>query len=183
MERLTERWCKGMVRIKGCSTGYPDKERKGAPAANAIVHLADYEDTGMTPKQVRLISNVLQEVGETYNCWFDYVVNCVLENSHLKELAQAEKDGRLVVLPCKMGDTVWCISKSYKTISQYTVAGYLNDGFRWKVRMTKTIPSWVGNKMEHKYVAFNSFGKTVFLTREEAEAALKKMEEADNEID
>ena len=33
-----------------------------------------------------------------------------------------------------------------------------------------------------KYVAFNAFGKTVFLTREEAEAALKKREE-DNEAD
>lgn len=65
---------------------------------------------------------------------------------------------------------------------QNTVAGYLNDGFRWKVRMTKTIPSWVGNKTEHKYAAFNAFGKTVFLTREEAEAALKKRE-AGNEAD
>ncbi len=58
-----------------------------------------------------------------------------------KELAQAEKDRQLMVLPCKVGDMVWCISRAYKTISQYTVAGYLNDGFRWKVRMTKTIPS------------------------------------------
>lgn len=98
------------------------------------------------------------------------------------ELARAEKDGRLVALPCKVGDMVWCISRAYKNISQYTVAGYLNDGFRWKVRMTKTIPSWVGNKTEHKYVVFNAFGKTVFWTREEAEAALKKRE-ATNETD
>ena len=102
--------------------------------------------------------------------------------NRLIELTRAEKNGRLMVLPCKVEDMVWCISGAYKTISLYTVAGYLNDGFRWKVRMTKTIPSWVGNKTEHKYVAFNAFGKTVFLTREEAEAALEKREE-DNEAD
>lgn len=55
MERLTKRWCKGMVRIKGCSTAYPDKERKGAPMASAIARLAAYEDTGMTPEEIDLM--------------------------------------------------------------------------------------------------------------------------------
>lgn len=51
VERLTER-CDGGIRIKGCSSLYPDKERKGAPATSAIVRLAAYEETGMTPEEI-----------------------------------------------------------------------------------------------------------------------------------
>ena len=38
-------------------------------------------------------------------------------------------------------------------------------------------------KTENAFKYMNDIGKTVFLTREEAEAALKKREEADNETD
>lgn len=98
MERLTERWCKGMVRIKGCSTAYLDKERKGAHAASAIVRLAAYEDTGMTPEEITGLCSMdkrakmadllrleeYQEIGSI---------------DHFRELAQAEKDGRPPVTP------------------------------------------------------------------------------------
>lgn len=143
----------------------------------AIDRLAAYEDTGLEPGEVTAIKHDLMGQGIAKITEFDGI-----PIKRMIELAQAEKDGRLVALPCKVGDMVWCISRAYKTISQYTVAGYLNDGFRWKVRITKTIPSWVGNKTEHKYVVFNAFGKTVFGTRKEAEAALKKRE-ATNETD
>lgn len=66
MERLTERWCKGMVRIKGCSSLYPDKERKGAPATSAIVRLAAYEDTGMTPEEIDLMKGSWRAVCKEY---------------------------------------------------------------------------------------------------------------------
>lgn len=107
MERLTKR-IDGKAAYRECNG--PCGTCDGAMCFDIepmVDRLAAYEETGMTPKQVRLISNVLQEVGETYNCWFDYVVNCVLENSHLKELSQADKDGLLVVLPSK--DYCWRI--------------------------------------------------------------------------
>lgn len=84
-----------------------------------------------------------------------------------------EEQGRLFIPPVAIGKSVWCISKASRVVSQYTVAGYLHDGIRWKVRLTKTIPSWVGNKTEHKYVAVKAFGITCFLTREEAKQALE----------
>ncbi len=74
---------------------------------------------------------------------------------HLKELVQAENDGRLVVLPCKVGDTVFAAETSpVIPLSVVDVGMYLEgtDGEDWE--------------------ALNNFGKTVFLTREEAEAAL-----------
>lgn len=51
MERLTER-IDGYIKIKGCKSHYPLEERKGAPATNAIVRLAKYEDTGLMPNEV-----------------------------------------------------------------------------------------------------------------------------------
>jgi len=104
----------------------------------AIDRLAAYEDIGLEPEDIDALQKRergLAEMLANVSC------GCAVTYTRLAELAQAEKDGRLVALPCKVGDMVWCISRAYKTISQYTVAGYLNDGFRWKVRMTKTIPS------------------------------------------
>ncbi len=51
MERLTERY-NGYIRVKGCTTLYGNEERPTAPAANAIVRLAAYEDTGLTPEEI-----------------------------------------------------------------------------------------------------------------------------------
>lgn len=174
MERLTVKLNDGTWALKR------NADESSIPLA--IDSLAAYEDTGLSPETV---SDLLERFTYFYRTveGLDLVdpVHFGAFVDRVKRWQQAEKDGRLVALPCKVGDMVWCISRAYKTISQYTVAGYLNDGFRWKVRMTKTIPSWVGNKTEHKYVVFNAFGKTVFWTREEAEAALKEREEADNE--
>ena len=60
--------------------------------------LAAYEDTGLTPKETKRMSNILMDVGIDYNCSWGYVKNWLL-NDRLRELAEADKDGRLVVLP------------------------------------------------------------------------------------
>lgn len=100
----------------------------------------------------------------------------------LKELAQAEKDGRLVVLPCKVGDTVW---------TNFAMSGWY---FRDKDRPYHARVVFVGlndsdrmgggliNVMygKHDYMmqfSFSEIGKNVFLVREEAEAALKMIED------
>lgn len=60
--------------------------------------LAAYEDTGLTPKEAKRMSNILMDVGIDYNCSWEYVKNWLLDD-RLRELAEADKDGRLVVLP------------------------------------------------------------------------------------
>lgn len=42
-----------------------------------IDRLAAYEDTGLEPKQVHKIANVLQEIGQEYNCRFEFVAEIV----------------------------------------------------------------------------------------------------------
>mgnify|MGYP001106602380 CR=1 FL=1 len=51
MERITER-VGDYVQVKGCKSLYPNTERPGAPASNAIVRLAAYEDIGKSPEEI-----------------------------------------------------------------------------------------------------------------------------------
>jgi hypothetical protein len=74
--------------------------------ADFVDRLAAYEDAGWTPEMLR-------KLGENAGHLWDFAQ--AAENmtvGRLKELAEADKDGRVVVLPCKVGDTVWF--KTYK---------------------------------------------------------------------
>ena len=87
----------------------------------------------------------------------------------LRELAQADREGRVVVLPCKVGDKVYITCGD---ISEYIVDWIKYDG----------ITIWAELKNEEyskeyrttiRCISFD-LGKTVFLTREEAEKALRR---------
>lgn len=64
--------------------------------------LCRYLDTGLTPEEAKRMSNILMDVGIDYNCSWEYVKNWLLDD-RLRELDEADKDGRVVVLPCKVG--------------------------------------------------------------------------------
>ena len=70
--------------------------------AAALERLAAYEDTGLEP-----------EVCAGYKKIEDLFVSNGMTFKHITELIQAEKDGRLVVLPCKVGQRagVWRVAK------------------------------------------------------------------------
>ena len=88
----------------------------------------------------------------------------------LEAICTAEKDGRLVTLPCKVGDTVYL-----------TMHGYVEET---KVRtLFFGHPSYSGGAPDQNYyrircenldLRWDAIGKTVFLTRSEAEKALGK---------
>lgn len=103
----------------------------------------------------------------------DYEDTMPLEQA--QELAQAEKDGRLVVLPCKLHESIF-----------YLEDGELYDDVPYEVSLGQKSGEWNDSLMFECQYGFGFFeedvGKTVFLTSEEAEAALKKREEADNEV-
>ena len=89
--------------------------------------------------------------------------------ARLRELAEVDKDGRLVVLPCKVGGTVYEVT-SRKTISEYRVKAIRVELFctfiEWDIVAGFVDKSLFG-------VSVDEIGKTVFLTREEAEKALE----------
>lgn len=89
----------------------------------------------------------------------------------LHELYKADKEGRLVVLPCKVGDTVWANLDGMRH-TRKCVIEFANIGSH----VTAIVFSTVDGLREQYGVNPRSFGKTVFLSREEAEKALQEME-------
>ena len=88
----------------------------------------------------------------------------------------------VVVLPCKIGDKVYVnyiygrnkiITDSQMVCSIEQTVG-VNDESYWKVCVKQVIEK--GYIVYHEYTE-DDFGKTVFLTREEAEESLRKMKE------
>lgn len=92
----------------------------------------------------------------------------------LRELAEADKDGRVVVLPCKVGETVYFVNG--KQILEFAVVGYAVDetGISW---VHSEHVDKIGNTNERTFSP-DRFGKNTFFTREEAEKALQEMEGA-----
>ena len=89
----------------------------------------------------------------------------------LRELYKADKDGRLVVLPCKVGHRVFALLDTDKHISECEVK---RIGLGNEIGFVGIEP--IGARGREYGVSLNGFGKTVFLSREEAEKALQEME-------
>lgn len=156
MERLTK-WENGNAYYPRCfeepcyGGGCKDSD---CPFETAICErLAAYEDTGLTP----------EEVAE-YKKFEDEVVASGKTFAQLVELLEADKEGRVVVLPCKVGDTVWRIVRDANPhITRDEVRDmYFADDMTLCVEL-------VGGRITFT----EKFGKTVFYTREEAERALE----------
>ena len=86
----------------------------------------------------------------------------------LKHYEDLEEQGRLVVLPCKAGDTVYDIYEAKANGDGEIRALKVTD---IHIRLDKRNKEWI--IICGYYFDLADFGKTVFLTREEAEAALK----------
>ena len=121
----------------------------------AIERLADYEDTGLSPQACVEAREI--EAGLSAE---DYSIH------RMVELMRADKDGRLVVLPhCKLGDTVyWLHDKKITECRVYRIQ-----------ESTKGVQIAIKSTVSHGVFSVDDyFGKTIFLTREEAEKALGK---------
>lgn len=85
----------------------------------------------------------------------------------LQHYEDLEEQGRLITLPCKIGDTVWDIKWWDDTTETRVIDGktYFRRVMKHKV-----------TKSKFKLFDYENFGKTVFLTKAEAEAALKEVD-------
>lgn len=103
----------------------------------------------------------------------------------LYELAKADREGRVVVLPCKVGDIIYRIFDRWTKCSAY---GEYPDGYgcagceeKCDSEPIKVVLPIMPKTLSELCRDIPDFGKTVFLTREEAEKALKEKEgEKDN---
>lgn len=135
--------------------------------------LKAYEDRGRAPEEV-LPKDKEDEIALKLMRLADLESLC--SYTRLRELAEADRDGRLAVLPCKVGDTVW-IAGSVRGVYSATVRTFFcgnpsavrgadDAGYIQMIRTTECD------------IPIRNFGKTVFLTREEAEEALRRAENA-----
>ncbi len=119
--------------------------------------LKAYEDTGLTPERCAEFARADAE-GR-------YIVMRDAEQegvARLRELAEADKDGRLVLLPCKVGDTV------YKVITIQAQKPVLLETQVKTLGQAADVAQLIGKK--NKVI-------NIFLTREEAEKALEAMKD------
>lgn len=147
MGRLTEK-------APGCFE-YRLKDHKSEPGefgtydayfdySEAVKRLGEYEDTGLEPEDVRRLQKdwtslimTIEEMGGI---------------GHICDIIKAEQDGRLVMLPCKVGDTVYQIDAE---------------------RVYESEVKWIIFDCDDIAFDERAIGGSIFLTREEAEAALK----------
>ena len=98
------------------------------------------------------------------------------ELDRLRELAQADREGRCVVLPCKIGDIVYEIRYTAENDRPRKHARKKFDrsvsGCTWRMREQPDM-CYVSEKKCTKS-DFEFMGRTVFLTRAEAEEALRR---------
>lgn len=135
----------------------------GTKIANSLKRLAEYENIGLTPSQLIEIDKQVTELCK-----------------ELGEYKKAEKDGLLIKLPCKVGDTVYQLMvipskcknrKIYYEITEARLIKFVIDSF-FLCFWTETLD----NNKSRNEMTINAFGETVFLTREAAENALAEME-------
>lgn len=127
----------------------------------------DYEDTGLWPEQVKLLQiGLLKEVNRLKTV-AEVAEREGLPVARLQELAEADKDGRVLIPPCKVGDTVYVsYGEGYRPCVVDRIHVLANNEVQIRMRHFITETLWL---------SASDFGKTVFLTCEEAEKALEAM--------
>lgn len=168
MERLTNKREADAQREeyeRRLANGYP----RNIPEER-FLRLAAYEDTGLEPEEV-LPEDKADEIALKLMRLADLESLCGY--TRLRELAEADKDGRVVVLPCKVGDRLYEVT-GRKTISVYKVKAIRVELFglfiEWDI-----VEGFVWQSLSG--INAGEIGKIVFLTREEAEKALEEMKD------
>lgn len=157
MERLSDRAIEILDDLGTDRLGYHSEY---LPLIEAAHKLAEYEATGLEPSEIQCAKENLH-ILDLFKEQAQDAEECI-------RIAEARRDGRLMVLPCKVGDMVYY--RRGQDILGDNVARIIIDGIDNQVLVGA-----------HKAFMFCDFGRNVFLTREEAEDALKQQQEAEAE--
>lgn len=124
--------------------------------------LKDYEDIGLEPAEVNdaVVGAKLMAKAKVASAFG-------VAAERLRELAEADKAGRLVVLPCKAGDELWTFyNYPDEQVCSFTVTDISTLNGRTMLNTSRC-----------GVIDARDVGKTVFLTREEAVEALEEMKD------
>lgn len=163
-ERLTKRNTDGqaMMDCQKCEADWTGKHGKPMVDCTALYcrnrlkdRLAAYEDTGLEPAMCA-----------NYKTFEDEAISKGVTFKRIIALMEADRTGRLVVQPCKMGDVLYRASPSGVVVHRVANVVYRGLTKRWYIDTIPNLP-----------YASEELGKTVFFTREEAEKALEAMKD------
>ena len=200
MERLTERSENGTAVYKTQSS---ELVKWNNNRHKVLQKLADYEDLGLTPEQIREMdraySEQAKELGKYKNAeeklngisiveLADAYIRIMERRSGEKysrgrlltnidadkwdEYKNADKQGKLLRLPCKVGDILY--QPTGDVVSEFVVGCIEVSTFNNLFLHTKLVKGVI---VSGEIFSQDEIGKTVFLTKNQAEAALREMED------
>ena len=169
MERLTSRK-NGNAYAVGCPCfEIPPKANRIIQCA--IDRLAAYEDTGLEPCDYSTISHALEKADRAQSDLTEMMrLAGGIGLDRLREIAEANTEGRCGIPPVKMHQKIFRVfnGEIYEEIVCNAIWEPLKPHSRWKVF---TMPGGL------PYFWNEVFGKTVFLTHADAQAALRREQE------
>lgn len=131
--------------------------------------LAAYEDTRLTPEEIDMDHEAAEQLRQLCQ-------GCDLDR--LEELAEAYRAGRLMVSPRKVGDTVWVTRNPWTgKLLKKPLDAYVNGMKMYSHGLYVNLLFDTREINGTRDYEINHIGKTVFLTHEEAEAALEAIKD------
>ena len=117
----------------------------------------------MTPEQVANAKTIIESA----------FADDTLKAERIRKLLAADKDDRVLILPCKVGDTVWFTRSVFRQVDrpiEATVTGFASYGTTGElIYTTLTVNGEITRRfLEHQ------IGKTAFLSLKEAERDLEE---------
>ena len=127
----------------------------------ALARLASYEATGLMPEQVANAKVIIESA----------FADDASKAERIRKLMAADKDDRVLILPCKVGNAVWFARSAYRQVDspiEATVTGFASYGTTGElIFTTMTVEGQITRRfLEHQ------IGEPAFLSFEEAEQAL-----------
>lgn len=172
MERLSDN---AIAIVNELHTERLSYDSEYVPIIDALNSLAAYEDTGLEPEEIQEAVDLFKDwkdadIPKELKSWVErctwHVRKCEELRRELDEYKKAESEGRLVLLPCKVGDTVYRFQRYFNDAT-------LKSEIKIKPCVVGSFSSESIITTDHVWILVSNFGKTVFPTREEAEKALE----------
>lgn len=156
--------------------------------------LREYEDLEEQVRRVLKNHVTMKDFVESCVLWFklqnsepelaDAIMLTNEDAKQYREWKDLEEQGLLLRLPCKVGDTVYFVDRKYDRKNNQFVP-FVHNGYvktiKFSLRPTKVTIEYEDiddrcGRCKGKDIHVSNIGKTVFLTRAEAEKALAEME-------
>lgn len=130
-----------------------------------VDRLAEFEESGFHTEDLQKIRKEIL---------YSQAFGITMSRERFDEICEAERNGRLLALPCKVGDTAFAtnVSFSFAPYIRCVVIGFQISTFEKEEKLFVELEE-IDPPCASLFVSADDFGKTVFLNEAEAKTALK----------